>query len=405
MTSAPSVARSLAKWAHAFKPTHADLALADRALKDTLAVALAARNHPLKDIVTSAELPEAARWAAMSHVIDFDDLHIETTTHISVVTVPAVLAARGDARAYLAGAGTFARLAAAFGWGHYAAGWHITCTAGAPAAAVAAGISFGLSEDELARAISLSIPAAGGVQEAFGTHGKSLQVGMAAAAGVTAARLARAGATAAPAAVESWLRKLGGNPESLQVPDTPAVPGGLAIKMFPCCYAMQRPIAAIRELKAKLGGIDVNKVTKIKATTPAGTVHPLIYDHPTTGLEGKFSIQYSLATALLDDYSGFESFTDKMVQRPEAKKLMGLVEVVKTDLPINNLLNGDVVIEITMADGTTHKTQMALPPGAPERPPTDAELADKIKSCGDDLPAMLNNITWEQGAKEMVKAF
>lgn len=404
--SMSSLARSLAAWAHAFKPTASDLALANRALKDTVAVALAARNHPLRAIVTSAHLPDAARWAAMAHVLDFDDLHIETTTHISVVVVPAVLAVGGDARAYLAGAGVFARLAAAFGWKHYTDGWHITCTAGAPAAAVAAGITLGLDEDGLARAIALAVPAAGGVQEAFGTHGKSLQVGFAADAGVRAARLAAAEATANTAAVDSWMRKLGGDSSVHDFPATPAVPGGLAIKMFPCCYAMQRPIAAVRELKDKLGdGLKPAEVARITATTPAGAVHPLIYDAPTTGLEGKFSLQYSLATALLDAYPGFEAFTDAMVQRPEAKRLMGLVEVVKTDVPVDNLLDGDVKIDITMKDGTTHTVSQVLPPGAPNRPPTPEELEHKLEACGSDLPPLLKNISWQDAAKEMAKAF
>lgn len=394
-----SVARNLAKWAHAYKPSAEDVALADRALKDTVAVALAARQHPLKQIVSG--LPPAARWAAMSHVLDFDDLHIETTTHISVVTVPATLAAEGDARAYLAGAGVFARLASGLGWNHYANGWHITCTAGAPAAAVAAGIARGLSEDQLATAIALAIPAAGGVQEAFGTHGKSLQVGFAADAGVRAADLAARGATAAPSAVESWMKKLGGDAARVGAQDTPAVPGGLAIKMFPCCYAMQRPIAAIRDLKP----IDHAKLTKIVARTPAGVIHPLIYDYPETGLAGKFSLQYSIATALLDEYPGFDSFTDKMVQRPEAQALMRKVEVQKEDTPIDNLLDDKINLELHYQDGSVTKTSLELPPGAPRRPPTDAELEDKLRSCGDDVPGLLKGATWQDGRRLMADAF
>lgn len=394
-----SVARNLAKWAHSYKPNAADLALADRALKDTVAVALAARQHPLKQIVSG--LPPAARWAAMSHVLDFDDLHIETTTHISVVTVPATLAAEGDARAYLAGAGVFARLAEGFGWNHYANGWHITCTAGAPAAAVAAGIARGLSEEQLATAIALAVPAAGGVQEAFGTHGKSLQVGFAADAGVRAADLAARGATAATAAVESWMNKLGGSPANVGAQTTPAVPGGLAIKMFPCCYAMQRPIAAIRDLKP----IEHDKLTKIVARTPAGVIHPLIYDFPETGLAGKFSLQYSIATALLDEYPGFESFTDRMVQRPEAQALMRKVEVQKEDTPIENLLDDKINLELHYQDGTVTKTSLELPPGAPRRPPTEEQLEEKLKSCGDDVPGLMKGISWADGTRLMKDAF
>jgi 2-methylcitrate dehydratase PrpD len=112
-------AEALARWAHDLRPSPEDLALAERSLLDTMAVTLAARQDPLAGL--AAALPDAARWAAVGHVLDFDDLHLESTAHISVVCVAATLAAGGDARAYLAGAGVMARLGTALGWARAAA--------------------------------------------------------------------------------------------------------------------------------------------------------------------------------------------------------------------------------------------------------------------------------------------
>lgn len=243
----PSVADDLARWAFALEPTAEDLELADRSLLDTVAVAVAARDHPVMRVV--AGMSDALRWSVAGHVLDFDDLHMESTTHISVICTPAVLATGGGARAYLAAAGVMARLGNALGWPHYSSGWHATCTAGAPAAAVGAGMAMGLDAERLATAIALAVPAAGGVQRAFGTDAKSLQVGFAAEAGVRAASLAAAGATADVTALDDWLELLGGDPSRLRL-DGPAVPGGLAVKVYPCCYALQRPISAL----AGLGG-------------------------------------------------------------------------------------------------------------------------------------------------------
>ena len=78
-----TVARALAQWAHAYRATPDDLALAERAVADTVAVALAARAHPLCSL--TAPLPDAARWAAMAHVLDFDDLHTATTAPLPTV--------------------------------------------------------------------------------------------------------------------------------------------------------------------------------------------------------------------------------------------------------------------------------------------------------------------------------
>jgi 2-methylcitrate dehydratase PrpD len=386
------VAEQLAGWAAGLEPSYDDLALAQRSLVDTLAVASAARRHPIGDLL--GELSECEAWAVLAHVLDFDDLHVESTSHVSAVCVPAVLAADGDARAYLAGAGVMARLGSALGWPHYAAGWHATCTAGAPAAAVAAAVAQGLGREEIAAAMALAVPAAGGVQRAFGTAGKALQLGFAVHAGVRAARLAGAGASADPRALDQWLELVGGDPRRLAL-DGPAVPGGLAVKLFPCCYALQRPIAALRALE--LADVDRADVARVVVRTPESALAPLIHSAPTTGLEGKFSLQYAIAATLLDGRPGIESFTDEAVARPKAQALLARVEVDAT--PGGDwLLAGDVAIEVTLADGATLHAALDLPPGAPGRPPSQAELGAKVVDCAGEQADEVLALDWSSAA-------
>jgi 2-methylcitrate dehydratase PrpD len=396
MVQAPGTARLLAGWAHAFTPDADDLALARRSLADTLSVTLAAREHPISPM--AADQPPGARWATLGHVLDFDDLHLESTTHVSVVIVPTVLATGGDARAYLAGAGVMARLGTALGWRHYSAGWHATCTAGAPSAAVAAGVTLGLDAEGLATAMALAVPAAGGVQAAFGTHAKSLQVGFAVEAGFRAARLAAAGATADPRALDDWLALLGGDPAGIDT-GGPAVPGGLAIKLFPCCYAMQRPIAALREAAARLP-TDPSTISRVRVRTPEAALQPLIHDLPATGLQGKFSLRYAVAAALLDTYPGFAAFSDTAVARAEARRLLSVVDVTP-EPGGRGLLDGTVELDVETSDGTVVRAALAQPPGSPLRPPTAAELDGKLAACGADVPALLSGLSWP-GAAELL---
>ena len=199
-THTTGTARALAEWAIALEPSADDLVLADRSLTDTVAVALAAHDHPILEV--AASLSEVGRWAVACHILDFDDLHMETTTHISTVCVPVALAGGGDARAYLAGAGVMARLGLRLGWKHYTLGWHATTTTGAIAAAATSAYTRGFDAEQMAQAMALAVPAAGGVQRSFGTDAKSLQVGFAAEAGVRAATLVEAGATADTSAVD-----------------------------------------------------------------------------------------------------------------------------------------------------------------------------------------------------------
>jgi len=398
-----SVAVTLAEWAAGLDPDPDDLDLAHRSLLDTVAVTLAARDHRVTRL--AATLPEGARWAVAGHVLDFDDLHMPSTTHVSVVCVPTALAtaepaAGGGARAYLAAAGVMARLGTALGWRHYSAGWHATCTAGAPAAAAGAAVALGLPAERIAAAMALAVPAAGGVQRAFGTDAKSLQVGFAVEAGIRAARLAAAGAQADPSALDVWLALVGGSAHSWPSavdPSGPAVPDGLAIKLYPCCYALQRPISALSELHA-----DPAAVRRIVLRTPEATVVPLIHHRPQDGLQSKFSLEYAAAAALLDGYAGFGSFTDEAVRRDEARRLTGLVET-KLDPGGDWLLDGELEAEVHMADGTVLRARQQYPPGSPARPPTADQLAAKLADCvaGLDLLARDGDPaswTWDNAA-------
>ena len=389
--SRPSITIGLAQWSVDFVPSAEDLALADRALLDTVAVGLAARDEPILDI--AGILPEEVQWAVACHVIDFDDLHMPSTTHISSVCVPVALSLGGGARSYLAGAGVTSRVGTLLGWPHYEAGWHASTTAGAIGAAAAAAVALGLDADGVGRAMALAVPAAGGVQRSFGTDAKSLQIGFAAHAGVRAARLAAAGASADPYAVDEWIVLLGGSTEKLDFSGS-AVPGGLAIKVYPCCYALQRPIGAAASLRAE--GVDASSIQRIVVRTPRVTVKPLIHSRPRTGLEAKFSLEYAIVAALLEKHIGFATFSDEQVRRPEATALIELVEVDLTDGG-DQLLFGEVTVEVHTTDGV-HRAALAYPPGSPQNPPTPEHLRLKISDCLAGIPVQPDYITWASAA-------
>jgi len=392
----PSVTVGLARWAVDIQPTAEDLALADRALLDTVAVGLAARKEPILQI--AAVLPEEAQWAVACHIIDFDDLHLPSTTHISTVCVPVSLSLGGGARSYLAGAGVMSRVGAALGWPHYAAGWHATTSAGAIGAAAGAAVALGLDADGVGRAMALAVPAAGGVQRSFGTDGKSLQVGFAVHAGVRAARLAAAGASADPYAVDDWIALLGGGVERVDL-SGPAIPDGLAIKLYPCCYALQRPIGAAAALRGE--GVDVSSIRRIVVRTPKVTVKPLIHSRPRTGLEAKFSLEYAVLAALLDEHIGFDSFSDERLDRQDVTRLIELVEVDLTEGG-SQLLSGEVEVEVHSGGGagpiTVSRSTLAYPPGSPQNPATDEDLRLKVADCLTGIPVEPDDITWASAA-------
>ncbi len=177
-------------------------------------------------------------------------------------------------------------------------------------------------------------------------------------------------------------------------PPTQPSPVASRIKLFPCCYALQRPIAAL----AALDPAPAERVRRIQVRTPASSLTPLIHHAPRTGLEGKFSLEYGIAAALLDGPPGFDSFTDTAVRRPAAARLSAAVETTTTTGDSDHLLAGDVEIELTFEDGTNATATLALPPGAPERPVTDDELRSKLELCAGDESQALAAVSWETAA-------
>ena len=166
-------------------------------------------------------------------------------------------------------------------------------------------------------------------------------------------------------------------------PSGPVIPNGLAIKLYPCCYALQRPISALSELAgSELAGSDLDPaaIHRIVLRTPEATVVPLIHHRPTSGLAGKFSLEYAAAAALLDAYPGFGSFTDEAVRRDAAQRLVSLVEI-KLDPGGSWLLDGELEAEIHTGDGRILRTSQQFPPGSPARPPSAAQLRSKLADC------------------------
>jgi 2-methylcitrate dehydratase PrpD len=388
-----SLALTLGAWAAGHEPQLHDEEVARGALIDTVCVALAAREHRLAELAKALGVP--GQWAAMAHALDYDDLHLPSTSHISAVCIPVALAYGGGSRAYLAGAGTMARVGAMLGWRHYDAGWHTTSTAGVFGAAAAAAVSLGLESEAIAAAIALAVSAASGVQRAFGSDAKPLQVGIAARAGAQAAELAARGARPDLTAFDAWLQLVQATTGELE-DRASSIPGGLAVKIFPCCYALQRPIFVIREI---LGAdrLTAEEIAEVEVRAAQSTVKPLIHHRPLTGAQGKFSLEYGVAATILDGFPGQWSFTDPAVSRDDAQQLLRRVRFVSRGTG-EGLLDGDCEIVVRLSDGRILTARLELPEGAPDRPPSDATLAQKALTCLDGLDLSIEGIDWESGA-------
>jgi 2-methylcitrate dehydratase PrpD len=166
----------------------------------------------------------------------------------------------------------------------------------------------------------------------------------------------------------------------------------VALKVYPCCYALQRPIAAVAAL-----GVPAAEVVGIRCQTPACSLQPLIHHRPRTGLEGKFSLEYGIAAAILDHPVAMASFTDECVRRPEAQRLAAAVRI-ETTPGGSGLLEGAFTVEIRRRDGTAVGASLDLPPGAPGRPPLRSELNAKLRDCCGELAGQVSQAGWAEAA-------
>ena len=60
---------------------------------------------------------------------------------------------------------------------------------------------------------------------------------------------------------------------------------------------------------------------------PADTAEPLVYREPRSGLEGKFSMPYLIARALVDGNITLDTFTDEAVRREDVRQLLQRVDM------------------------------------------------------------------------------
>jgi 2-methylcitrate dehydratase PrpD len=350
------------------------------ALLDWLACAARGLREPAAGAARGLGDPVALAGAA-GHVLDFDDTYLPGIAHLSAPTAPAALVVAaelglgaGEAlAAYEEGFEAMGALARASHPALYDRGWHPTAVCGGVGAAVAAARLLGAPREHAA---ALALLLASGLRAAFGTEGKSLQVGLAAASGVRAARLAAKGARVPlEAAARGWEEATGGayaEPE----PGRRAI-GDNWIKAWPCCLQTHGAIEAAASIRGRDAAAGLT-VTVHPVSLQAAAVGP----QPGDGLQAKFSIPYLTAYTLLHGPPGVESFAGVDAR---AVELAGRI-AVRSD---PSLLESEFVLN----DGNEEIARVRAALGSPERPMDAAALRAKVERlAGAELAGALDDL-------------
>jgi len=353
--------------------------------------------------------PEAA-WinGTAAHALDYDDVGLRG--HPSTVLVPAILAeaealdASGTdmLTAYVAGYETWAELFRRDSGLLHKKGWHPTGLYGAVGAAAACARLRRLDAMRAAMAIALGASQSGGLMANFGTMTKPFHAGRAAHAGIMAARLAEAGFTASTDALEhpqGFLHAI--SPDGTEDRASPPKIGehwallteGLGIKKYPTCYCTHRAIDCALDL-VTTHPVKPDDVKQVNVGISDYFATVLRNHAPDTGLAGKFSIEFAMASAILAKRVGLRELTDDFVRRPDVQSLMRRVVTTTTseydpDLP--GAAPADTV-RIELASGEVFEgAPVARATGHATRPLSEAQIYDKFADCLDagrsDIPA------------------
>ena len=68
--------------------------------------------------------------------------------------------------------------------------------------------------------------------------------------------------------------------------------------------------------------VDAEQISEIECHVPNHMESVLFYHNPQKGLEGKFSLEYVLARAIIDGIPRIDDFTDERVNEAEIKQLI-----------------------------------------------------------------------------------
>ena len=269
-------------------------------------------------------------------------------------------------------------------------GWHAPSALGCFGATAGCAKLLGLNSQQIEMALGITASMAGGIVANFGTMTKPLHVGLSARNGVLAAKLAQSGFTANGQAIESGFGFYKVLHPTATVHEEPIeelgrsyalVTDGIRIKPYPCGGLTHQAIDSVLEFKAK-HGITAEAVESIDVAVTKHTFDRIVFRVPQTGIQGKFSMNYLLARAMIDGKIGLHIFTDEAVKNTQVLKFGERVQMsCEPALKAKDAGGRPCRVTVRLKDGRTYSRDAEHSKGSPEFPMTDDELKTKFIEC------------------------
>lgn len=336
----------------------------------------------------------AALNAVFGHVMDMDDVHNASITHLAVITVPTAFALGQQLRksgkeiieAVAAGYEAGARIGEAINPSSYKY-WHTTGVVGAFAAGVTAAKLLGLDEEQMVNCLGSAGTQAAGLWEflASGSMSKVLHTANANLCGLRSAELAKLGFTGAPTILEgdrAFVNALA--PE----PDLDSLTKGFgegyrieenSFKPYACCRHTHSANYCIEKILSA-HALDPEDIVSITDDTYSTAVQTTNNPYPENPYAAKFSLQFCIAAAIVLKDLSDRTFTVENINNPAVKALMEKIKV-KVNKELDDEFKQDPNqwshrLTICLKNGETITEQVDYPIGDFKNP-FDWEMADR----------------------------
>lgn len=326
------------------------------------------------------------------HGAELDDGNKKAAGHAGVHLIPAVFAladklgsSNDDVLLALAtGYEAYIRISSAAQPGLVARGFHSTGMAGTLACAAACARLFHLDAQGIEDAIALATTMTGGLLSYGDSRPaiKPLNPGKAAENGVFAAMLANAGVQGPTESLEGqngWFHAVTDeiHEEFLKGSDHLLL-HDCYFKLYPSCRHTHCGIDAGVALHEK---IRVEDIDEVKVCIYPNAIKLAGIEYPKDQDETKFSIQYTLACALLNGNYGIADMNPPRM----TDDVVSLIEKIKL-IPDESMENREkgirgTRVEVVLKNGETMAQTVLVPKGDPENPLTRDDIIEKLRTC------------------------
>ncbi len=392
-----------------------------RSILDTLGVATGASGimpevKALADLVKEGGgKPESTIWGfggrvpswmaafvngGMVHSLDFDDVYDDNGVHPSASAVPAVMAlaertgsvsGRDMIAAVALANDMIARVAQCV---VYKRDWFLSPALGGMTGAMACSRALGLTTAQTVDALGIAFCQAAGTMEiVYGTDSniRAMYQSFSGKVAVLSALMAQRGISGVKDSLEGQnglfnVYFAGKYDRSKLMADLGRRFEGdmVSFKAWPFCRRAHPAVTAVIELLKKQT-VAPDSISQIIVDTNAAS-HPLCVPpesrvEPKTLLDAKFSIPYTVATAMYKQWVGLEDFTEEAIRNPQMTKLAA--KVVSRHNPAYEGMRGMTPgrVEIHTLDGKVYTQETEHPYGHPGNPITHEDTVRKFREC------------------------